>query len=114
MLTQVDGTSWALRGAAACSLIELSEISGGAVMKREKAANTIRALADNLRARRYRDKERVAPRLDKLFPPSGSATTTTGGVSAMEVDGGGSAARKRQLEGGAVSEGGGEEASGDM
>ena len=112
MLTQVAGTSWALRGAAACSLLELGEISGGTVMKREKAASTIRALADNLRARRYRDKERVAPRLDKLFPPS--ATTTTGGVSAMEVDGGGSAARKRQLEGGAVSEGGGEEASGDM
>jgi hypothetical protein len=95
----VDGTSWALRGAAACALAELAEMNGGIVMRRAKEGAKIRGIAEMLRGRRWRDKERVAPKLDKLFPPPPGASG---------VEGASGSARKRQLEGE------GEEASADM
>ena len=69
--TMVDGQSWALRRAAAAALIDLANLSSGALKKRPDAASQFELLAASLResSRRWDDKEALIPKLKACFPP---------------------------------------------
>ncbi|EOD27648.1 hypothetical protein EMIHUDRAFT_204549 [Emiliania huxleyi CCMP1516] len=69
--TMVDGQSWALRRAAAAALIDLANLSSGALKKRPDAASQFELLAASLResSRRWDDKEALLPKLNACFPP---------------------------------------------
>jgi proteasome component ECM29 len=81
----VEGTSWALRGAAAKAVLELGDTSGGALRKRPAEAEALEALVAQLRERKWRDKEGIMPLLAAKFPEPHKANEETQPTGTADV-----------------------------